>query len=367
MMKLRGLLDQITNEELRQAYTVMVLFDDSIDAENTLNSLRRRRQPASGISVIFREMVIDPDSRAPYRAVLSDVVAKSALEVVGSWLQGLSSLILPDRATYLAAGPIGAILATLRETRQHAEETGDDTSPLRQLPTRQLTRTFQAFGFDRDEAAYVEQRVVAGSPLIAVTSDEVESLRRAHEIFSQNQPVYIGLSRTEASIASQASRLLTTGPRGTGAVVIADAASPLLHLSNEPGLQRGPRDLRTRIVKSQYGEEIGRVEDVLFETEPESPPSDLLHGDISDGVLLLRYLVVRVGRGIGRQRVAIPSERIAVTSEAIVVAVTHEELVSAPRYDTDGQLSRQEEATIRRHFSEPFYWIPPADTDPVSP
>lgn len=360
MLQLKGLLDQIQDEELRQAYTVMVLFDDSIDAEHTLNSLRRKRHQASEISVIFREKVLDPDSNAPYRAILSDVVAKSALDVVGSWLQGLASLILPDRATYLAAGPIGAILATLRDTRQHAEDIGEDTSPLRQLPTRQLTRTFQAFGFERDEAAYVEQRIVAGSALIAVTSDAVESLRSAHEIFSQNQPVYIGLTRTEASIASQASRLLATGPRGTGAVVIADAASPLLHLTSEPTLHRGPRDLRASVVRSQYGETIGRVEDVLFEPEPESTPPDLLYGNISDTSLLIRYLVVRVGRGLGRQRIAIPSERIAVSSDGIVIAVTHEELVSAPRFDTVSQLSRQEEATIRRHFSAPFYWIPPS-------
>lgn len=365
-MKLHGLLDQISHEELRQAYTVMVLFDDSLDAENTLNSLRRQHRSASEISVIFREKVLDPDSSTPYRAVLSDVVAKSALDVVGSWLQGLSSLILPDRATYLAAGPIGAILATLRDTRQHADESGDDTSPLRQLPTRQLTRTFQAFGFERDEAAYVEQRIVAGSPLIAVTSDAVESLRSAHEIFSQNQPVYIGLTRTDASIASQASRLLTTGPRGTGAVVIADAVSPLLHLTSETSLHRGPRDLRANIVRSQYGETIGRVEDVLFEPEPESSPPDLLYGEISDTKLLIRYVVIRVGRGFGRQRIAVPSERIAVASDGVVIAVTHEELVSAPRYGTDAQLSRQEEATIRRHFNEPFYWIPTAAQDTSS-
>ncbi|HWV23057.1 MAG TPA: PRC-barrel domain-containing protein [Thermomicrobiales bacterium] len=364
-MRLHGLLDQLSHEELRQAYTVMVLFDDSIDAENTLNSLRRRRQPAADISVIFREKVLDPDTSTPYRAVLSDVVAKSALDVVGSWLQGLSSLILPDRATYLAAGPIGAILATLRETRQHADEAGEDASPLRQLPTRQLTRTFQAFGFERDEATYVEQRVVAGSPLIAVTSDTVEHLRTAHEIFSQNQPVYIGLTRTDASIASQASRLLTTGPRGTGAVVIADTVSPLVHLTSEAALHQGPKDLRARIAKSQYGEAIGRVEDVLFEPEPESPPPDLLFGDISDTSLLIRYLVIRVGRGLGRQRIAIPSERIAISSDGVVVAVTHEELVSAPRYIADPQLSRQEEATIRRHFSAPFYWIPPENTEPA--
>lgn len=355
-MRFSTLIDQLPGEEFRQAYTVMALFDDIIDAESSLMSLRRAKQPAEQISVIFRERVLDPASRTPYRAVLSDVVAKSALDVVGTWLQGLASLVLPDRATYLAAGPIGSILATLRESRQHNDDL-DDASPLRSLPTRQLTRTFQAFGFERDEAAYVEQRVVAGSPLIAVTSDSIESLRVAHQVFSQNTPVYIGLTRTEATISSQAARLLTTGPRGTGAVVIADAVSPLRHLITEPGLYQGPRDLRDQVVRSQYGELIGRIEDVLFEPEPDNPPVELLHGDVSDEQLLLRYIVVRAGRGIARQRLAIPSERISITPDGVIVAVTHEELASAPRYDNEAQLSRQEEATIRRHYNEPFYWI----------
>lgn len=356
-MMLDSLIGQVQDENIQRSYTVMALFDDIIDAENSLMSLRRLKQPPDQISVIFRERVLDPDSHMPYRAVLSEVVAKSALDVVGSWLQGLASLVLPDRATYLAAGPIGAILATLREARQHGEDADHDSSPLRNLPTRQLTRTFQAFGFERNESAYVEQRVVAGSPLIAVTSENIDALRIAHQVFSQNSPVYIGLTRTEATISSQAAKLLTTGPRGTGAVVIADAVSPLLHLVSEPELQRSSRDLRHRLVRSQYGEIIGRVEDLLFEPEPVDPPSGLLYDGISDNRLLLRYIVVRVGRGLGRQRIAIPSERISITTEGMMAAVTHEELASAPRYHNEAQLSRQEEASIRRHYNEPFYWI----------
>lgn len=356
-MKFSRLMDRLEGDELRQAYTLMALFDDTIDAETSLTALRRARQQPSEISVIFRERVIDPQLQEPHRTVLSDVVAKSALDVVGSWLQGLASLVLPDRATYLAAGPIGAILATLRDSRQHPEEIENESSPLRTLPTRQLTRTFQAFGFERDESAYVEQRIVAGAPLIAVTSESIESLRTVHRIISQNTPVYIGLTRTESSILSQAEKLLTTGPRGTGAVVIADVISPLRHLRNEPSLVHGQRDIRDRIVRSVYGEIIGRVEDVLFEPEPISPPEEMLHPGISDEHLLLRYVVIHTSRRLGRRRIAVPGERISITPEGLIVAATHEDLVSGPRYDNDAQLSRQEEATIRRHYGEPFYWI----------
>jgi hypothetical protein len=100
---------------------------------------------------------------------------------------------------------------------------------------------------------------------------------------------------------------------------------------------------------------------LLFEPEPLNPPPELLYRGISDDELLLRYIVVRVGRGLGRQRLAIPSERISITPDGVTVAVTHEELASAPRYDSEAQLSRQEEATIRRHYNEPFYWISGVD------
>lgn len=356
-MKFSRLMDRLSSEELRQAYTLMVLFDDTIDAETSLTALRRAKQEPSEISVIFRERMLDPEERTPHRTVLSVVVAKSALDVVGSWLQGLASLVLPDRATYLAAGPIGAILATLRESRQHPEEIDGDSTALRTLPTRQLTQAFQSFGFDSDESNYVEQRVVAGSPLIAVTSESIDTLRTVHQIVSQNTPVYIGLVRTEASILSQASKLLARGPRGTGAVVIADAISPLRHLRQEPALMHGSRDLRGKVVRSVYGEVVGRVDDVLFEPEPESPPPDMIHTGISDEHLLLRYVVIHTSRRLGRRKIAIPGERISIASDGVIVAATHEDLVSAPRYDAEIQLSRQDEMTIRRHYGEPFYWI----------
>jgi hypothetical protein len=359
---LHQLLDQLKGDEPRQAYTLTALFDDIIDAEQALAQLRRSRQPANQISVILRERVLDPDAQAPYRAVLSEVVERSSLEAAGNWLQGLASLVLPDRATYLAAGPIGMILSTIRETGVPLED-DDHGIVIRSVPTRQLTQTLQAFGFDRDEASYMEQRVVVGSPLIAATSENVETLRDVHQIFSQNTPVYVGLTRTDMSISSRASRLVTTGPRSSGSVVIADAISPLIHLGASPHLYGTARDIRGRIVRSQYGEVIGRVTDALYEPEPDVVPKSLSVPGVSDQSLLLRYLVVRLGGrlGLGRQRIAIPVERADLGGEDITVHVTHEEMVDAPRFDGGATLSRQDEASIRRHFDEPFYWITNAE------
>ena len=356
---LNQLLEGIGSSAPKQAYTLTALFDDIIDAEQTLLQLRRSHQPANQISVILREKVLVPNANKPYRAVLSEVVERSSLEAASKWLQGLVSLVLPDRATYLAAGPIGMILSTIRETRSQVDEDDEGHFVSRPMPNRQLTQTLQAFGFERDEAAYMEQRVVVGSPLIAATCENIETLREVHRIFSQNTPVYVGLTRTDISLSARASRLVTTGPRSSGSVVIADAISPLVHLSSAPGLHRTARDLEGRIVHSRYGEVVGRVTDALYEPEPDVVPDELRVPGISDDTLLLRYLILRLGGrlGLGRQRIAIPSERTSFKGNDIIVLITHEEMVAAPRFDETTTLSRQDEATIRRHFDEPFYWI----------
>lgn len=81
------------------AHTITTLFDDVIDAEHVLAQLRRSQQPASTISVILREEVLEEnDDINPYRTVLSEVIARSSLEAAGRWLEGLASVILPDRA-----------------------------------------------------------------------------------------------------------------------------------------------------------------------------------------------------------------------------------------------------------------------------
>lgn len=342
-----------------QAYTLTALFDDVIDAEQTLSQLRRSRMPAGDFSVILREKVLQQNAQQPYRAVLSEVVAKSSLEAAAKWLQGLASLVLPDRATYLTAGPIGLILSTSRETHLIRSDSDEEGIVLRHAPTHQLANTLQAFGFEEREAIYIEQRVVLGSPLIAATSTTVETLRTAHSIIQVNTPVYVGLARTDIAISQRAEHLMAHGPRSSGSVVIADAVSPLVGILSEASLQRTFRDYRGRLVRSRYGEMIGRVSDLLFEPNPPGNIAVQEHGGLSDASMLLRYLILRTsGRfGLGRQVIAIPGERISLVGNDLIVRITHEELVDAPRYDVDATLSRQDEATIRRHFQESFYWI----------
>lgn len=346
----------------QQAFTLAALFDDVIDAERVLTQMRRSQQPPGETSVILREQVLqENDARNPYRTVLSEVVARSSLEAASKWLEGLASLILPDRAQYLSAGPVGQILSTIRDTMQTMEN--ETAQPAERSEIRQLSQTFQLFGFERDEARYLEQRIVVGSPFIAVTTTNTRQLRTAHQLLSDSTPVYLGLARTEQAVYRRAQHLLETGPRVLGNVVIADAISPLDHVSTTPGLSGSKRDLRGEGLRSRYGESIGRVEEMLYEPHPAVYGSDYPHGDLSDGSFVLRYVIVRPHRrpGIGRKLIALPEDRISVESGKLIANVTHEELMNAPRIDEPSTMSRQDEATIRRHFTSPFYWIPDSD------
>lgn len=341
------------------AHTLATLFDDVIDAEHVLAQLRRSRQPATSISVILREEVLgENDDLNPYRTVLSEVIARSSLEAAGKWLEGLASVVLPDRAAYLSAGPVGQILSTVRDTIQSMD--GDDKAdPSERTEIRQLSHTFRLFGFERDEARYMEQRIVAGSPFIAITTTDTTQLRQVYVMLRNSMPVYVGLARTEQHVLRRAQELLETGPRAIGTVVIADAVSPLDEVSRTPELQGTARDLRGRLIRSRYGEVIGRADELLFEPHASEPATDFTHGTLSDNEFMLRYVIVRTSRkpGLGRKSIALPGDRITVESGELIANVTYEELVSAPRFEPQSTMSRQDEATIRRHFSSPFYWI----------
>lgn len=337
--------------------TLIALFDDIIDAEHALMTLRKSDQHSEGISVILRERVLDPDPDVRYETVLSRVVASSALEAVSNWLLGLASLILPDRASYLVAGPIGAVLATIKDASvsvfpQDEAATNHDSS-------RQLSRALSAFGFSADEAEYVEARVVAGSPLIAVTSDNASMLREANKTFSQYDAVHVGLARTDTTIQRTAARLLLTGPDGGGSVVIADAIAPLRRLSSDGGWRNHSIDLRGRAAVDPAGNHLGIVSDVLFEVRPATEDDVISQSAADRRSVTIRYVLIDFGGmlGFNAQRVAVPAELADTTGWTIGLEASRAELRSAPRFDSLAPLSRRDEITIRSHFGVAHYWL----------
>jgi hypothetical protein len=341
--------------------TIIALFDDTIDAEHALTALRRSNQPPAEISVVLRERIARSDPRTGRETLLSRVVASSALEAVGGWLQGLASLILPeDRASYLVAGPIGVMLASIRDVRPERGAAGeegslsDDREEFKST-NRQLTRALALFGFDQDEATYVELRVVVGSPLIAVTSEHAPVLRAAHEIFFQHTAVHIGLTHTDSSIQATAARLLMTGPLGGGPVVITDAVAPLRSLDEPDYFARLDRSIRNRPVVSKSGQAIGKVSDVLYETQMWE--SDANHADTHHTVS--RYVIIesRGGLLLSPKRVAIPAELVEMEQNPVLLRISQAEVRGAPRYDSSRPLSRQDEVALRRYFHVRNYWM----------
>lgn len=342
--------------------TIIALFDDTIDTELVLMSLRKSDADSEQISVILRERLAAEIATQHGGSLLSRVVASSALDVVGSWLQGLASLILPDRASYLVAGPIGVFLATIRESKPPLEF---DRKSRRDVSNRQLTRALMAFGFSLEEATYLEQRVVAGSPLIAITSADVVMLRRSLEIFGQFAAVYMGLTWTDQAINTAAARLLVTGPRGGGSVVIADAISPLKRLVEE-GLGSGS-DLSQigREVISIEGETIGEISDVLYEMKLHDADRDGIADPTEARQIVARYFVVEFGGMLrmGRHKTAVPSEIVESDRIPLMIKTTREFVQAAPRLDPVNPLSRQDEVAIRGYYDVQNYWLEDARGD----
>lgn len=347
-------------DPLEYLRTIIALFDDIIDAEHALTSLRKSDQPSEGISVILRERVLDPDPNVQYQTVLSRVIASSALDAVGGWLQGLASLILPDRASYLVAGPIGAVLATIKDARPAPATTGSGGFGAEQS-SRQLSRALSAFGFSQDESHYLEDRVVAGSPLIAVTSGKPDQLRAAHKTFSNFDAVHVGLARTENSIRETAIRLLATGPDGGGSVVVADAIAPLRRLTSDGGWRNHSIDLRGRQAVSGNGEPLGTIDDVLFEMRLGRDGESTSRSAADRRGVVIRYVLLSFGGmlGVGKSRVAIPAVLADTSGWQIRIETTRDDVRAAPRFDNLSPLSRQDEVTICTYFDVPLYWLEP--------
>lgn len=331
--------------------TVVAAFDDTIDAEHVLTALRRREHPAEAISVMLRERAANMvDINGP-RPVLARVIAASALDAASGWLKGIASLILPDRASYLVAGPIGVVLANLKGTAHHGTPLGHDDVTI-DLTTRQLMRALSTFGLDPREAFYLERRVVAGSPLIGVTSSDPQVLRSAHQIFSRFNAVYLGLAQTDEAVRAQADRLLRIGPQASGDVLIADAVSPLRRSYQVPAEHLPPRfngDLG-RAVVTEHGEHIGVLADILFQPGTDAPDRP--------EVAVPRYAVISFGGvlGLGRHHVAIPAEVVAFDTDPVRVAIDQVELQAAPRFTLDAPMSRLDEVEIRDYFNVRPYW-----------
>src|SRR5215211_7917213 len=81
-------------------FTVLGLFDDTIDAEQTLVALRREERPAEQVSVLVRDRAADAGSGPERHGEVARAVVANALSTVSGWLLGLAALIVPESGTY---------------------------------------------------------------------------------------------------------------------------------------------------------------------------------------------------------------------------------------------------------------------------
>jgi hypothetical protein len=281
-------------------------------------------------------------------------VVATALSAVSGWLLGLAALIVPDSGTYLVAGPIGVALAGVRTIETHHRElagsNGRDEDEAAGVSLGSLRQILTEFGFRSDEAAYLQNRLAAGSVLVAVTTADQNQLRSIRRMFADYSAVHIGQAQTGDLIASEVSELLAAPPEEveSGDVVVTDAVAPLIRLCS--GSDRDvpwPAICGAQMV-DVFNQEVGEVEDLLADNGggPHHNPE-------------IRYVIVQFGGffGVGRHRIAVPADQVDLRGYPLRLAVSREVLRRAPAHDPKLPFSRREEMAINAYFGSTPYWL----------
>lgn len=340
-----GTIDRLPKSQQETVLrTITALYDDTIDTEHTLNDLRKSDLAPEQISVILREHVLEGNRIVSSETQLSRVVAATAIDSVSTWLRGLATLVMSDRAAYVVAGPIGFVLASQSTPRTTRDRVGSETAAETDLVNEQLVRALRRIGFGAEESGYIEARIGAGSPFIAITAADVDSLRTAHSIFSKRAAVYLGLARTDPQIEGIIQHLAEMGPLPRSAsVLVADTASNLVRAADLAEMPPDLANLRLRPVLTKDGVVFGTIRDALYRRprNGESPE--------------LRYVLVqcRRFRGLRRWTVAIPISAITQSDSEARLDIDAKHLRQVPHYVVSRPMSRQEEHELDVAFGLP--------------
>jgi hypothetical protein len=323
---------------------VVALFDDQIDAEHALASLRKSSRNASNVSVLARDKRVDSNGGDSALDVTRAVV-DTALSAMSGWLTGLVALMVPNQGHFLAAGPIGVVLARIRP------DTDDDSGGSAPLdddhsePVGSVGLALERFGFRHDEAHYLEQRVAAGSAMIAVTASQRDQVEGTLKRFAEYNAVFIGQAETPGNVVSEAEQgLINPLTVSDAEVVVADIVAPLRHTNSDERIKGLPVRLAGADVVDLGGERIGMIDDVLVDP-------------VDDAVI--RYLVIGHGGvlGIARRRFAVPVEIADCEEEPVRLRRDRDALSDAPAFDTGAPFSRKDEELVHRFFGTKPYWL----------
>lgn len=347
-------------------FTALALFDQSLDAEKSLAALQRESVGAETVSLLIRDRASASDrSSTPLGDVARALVA-SAMGPLGSWLQGLASLIVSERGTYLVAGPMGAALATVSVSTARRDQADRPLPPADEFAddldlffddehdeSDSIYQTLLLFGLNEDDASYLEARLVAGGSLVGLTTGDRRVAAQARNEFDNQGAVYLKVVVTPEEVirvTGQRLAFLST-TRSASDIVVADAVAPLRRLCGLGSDGGAPGHLCARAVIDEAGEPVGSVEDVLADP----------HLDDPDGSPRVRYAVISHG-GVwrfGRRYTAVPIGEVSIPRDGpLELTVGHDVLREAPRYDRSGAFSRREELGVLAYFGVRPYWLP---------
>ena len=328
--------------QIRSAQTVVGLFDDQIDAEHALTSLRKLVQPAANVSVLARDRRIrDEQSDSPVDVTRAAV--DTALSAVTGRLSGLAALMVPNQGHFLAAGPIGVVLAKLRPGPDRAD-VGEPAARSVAEPVGTVGLALEQFGFRSDEAHYLEQRLAAGSTMIAVTADEQRQVEATLRALGDHNAVFIGQAETPGNVLAEANQGLAAPLSASKAeVIVADVVAPLRQVCHGTGVESELTRLCGADVFDERGTQLGEVDDILVDE------SDDAH---------VRYVIVGQGGllGIARRRVAIPAAVVRMAERPLRVAMGGRKAGDLEGYDPHEPFSRKNEAAAWHAFDIAPYW-----------
>lgn len=330
------------DEDRAEPHTVAAVFEDSIDCGLALGAIRKAGREPGCVSV-----VVAIGDEAVAEAGVARAVAGADLDDIGGWLQGLATVAVPGRGWFLVAGPLGAVVAGIGGLA------GDDP-PAGEPEAGDFQAVLEGFGFNGDEASYLDKRVVAGAPLVAVTTRAGESPNVVRRLLADQDAVFIGTVVTSETTLNRAQDLLEALPEATakGSVQVSDAVGNFRRV----GAEGGPAPISALLgqtVVDNAGVEVGEVDEVLVEVyDPDGRSGPLPEEQV------VRYIVVGHGGvfGIRRRRVAVPIALVDLQASPVSLTVGRELWEAAPQL-TDDPFSRHDEHAISNHFGIKAYWL----------
>jgi sporulation protein YlmC with PRC-barrel domain len=127
---------------------------------------------------------------------------------------------------------------------------------------------------------------------------------------------------------------------------MADRPTVLVKLSDSGRTVADPaEDVRGRTVRDSHGEEIGKVDDLLVDTEEEK----------------VRFLRVEHGGilGFGKTPSFVPVDAVSeVTDDEVRIDQTRERVAHAPQYDPELTNDAEYYGSVYGHYGYPAFWYP---------